>query len=73
MSGANGQPWQFIVVEDAEIRRKITVLYAKGTEIKFDLERALIEDMRHPMYAGPVGGTPGFKDAPVIIVVINPG
>ena len=71
MSGANGQPWEFIVVKDAETRNKITALLAKGSEIKWDVEKTRIEELRHLAFVKPHKGAPGFKDAPVFIVVIG--
>lgn len=70
MSGANGQPWEFIVVKDKETRNKITAIYAKGQKEKWYIEQSRIEELRHSGYpAGIRAETAGFRDAPVFIVV----
>jgi 5,6-dimethylbenzimidazole synthase len=68
-SGANSQPWEFIVVKDAETRRKIAEIYAKNWLKVYTLEKMRQEEYRHQMFLAPPIGTPGFVDAPVFIVV----
>jgi nitroreductase len=69
MSGANGQPWEFIVVKDEATKKKIGEIYVDYWKKVYTLEKMRIEDFRHPMFTGPPAGTPGFVDAPVLIVV----
>lgn len=70
MSGANAQPWEFIVIKDKETKDKIVDIYANERESSWDLEKTRIREIRHPQYIdGPPVGLPGFEDAPVFIVV----
>jgi len=84
MSGANGQPWEFIVVTDPALRGALFKLY--GEEISnynFWMEQIRMPDLRHPAFQ--VEGTPeeqwkkiqsrqqGWDRAPVLIVVIGDG
>ncbi|MBI4187779.1 MAG: nitroreductase family protein [Chloroflexi bacterium] len=69
MSGGNGQPWEFIVVKDKETRKKIVELYQQNDQ-SWPVEKTRIKELRFPaMMEGPTGRPPGFKDAPVLIVV----
>ena len=69
MSGANGQPWEFVVVQDRAMIEKIAELYTDTSRkdgVEFEMH--LREELRQPWIytaTGPVG----FKDAPVIIAV----
>jgi len=71
MSGANAQPWEFIIIREKATRDKIVEFYATYLNQEFwDFERTRIKEMRHPMYADGLAPDPAsFKDAPVIIVV----
>jgi nitroreductase len=71
-SGANAQPWEFIVVKDKAKRARIADLVMESHKILFDIERTRVEELRHPAYRG--GERQGqdnvaFSDAPVFIVV----
>ncbi len=69
-SGANAQPWEFIVIKDKKIKDEIVRLYEKGHQQVWNVERTRIRELRHPTYIdGPPTKPPGFKDAPVFIVV----
>ena len=73
MSGANGQPWEFIVVRDREIMRQ---LYEAGAESERQIaliEMSRTEEMRQPWYRDLPNTIPPsrFSDAPVIIVVLG--
>lgn len=62
-SGGNGQPWEFIVVRDKQVRYKIADYYLKQMEQKREMDLA-------------VRGTAkmtgdGFRHAPVHIVVVG--
>jgi len=62
-SGGNGQPWEFIVVRDEEVRHKIADYYMKQMEQKREMDLA-------------VRGTAkmtgdGFRRAPVHIVILG--
>ena len=55
-SGANAQPWEFIVVK--EHRRQA-----------WDIEKTRVEELRHNGLREPPTKPPSYKDAPVFIVV----
>lgn len=67
MSGANGQPWEFIVVKDKDTRAKIFELYRGHRKFVDVVERTRIEEIRQPIVGTLDEGFPMFKDAPVII------
>lgn len=69
MSGANGQPWEFIVVKDKAVRDEIARLHEAATKRTYVIESTRLVELRHPNYITPPQGLPGFKDAPVLIVV----
>ena len=70
MSGANAQPWEFIVVKNKETKEKIADIYAEHRKRGWDIEKTRIREARHPAYVdGPSQNPPGFKDAPVLIIV----
>lgn len=70
MSGANGQPWEFIVVTDKALREKIVEICGQGQKERWVIEQSRVEDLRHPGWKASVKpGVPGWKDAPVMIIV----
>jgi nitroreductase len=69
MSGANGQPWEFIVVKDAKTKDKIGDIYMESKKDTYEIEKTRIEELRHPQYSSPPKGKPGFIGAPVLLVV----
>ncbi|MBI4333096.1 MAG: nitroreductase family protein [Chloroflexi bacterium] len=69
MSGANGQPWEFVVVKDKDTRAKIYELYKAHRRFVDVIERTRIEEIRQPITGAVDEGVPLFKDAPVIIVI----
>lgn len=69
MSGANGQPWEFVVVKDKEARQKITDIATEQTKRIRPIELTRVEEIRQPQLARPTQTDVGIKDAPVIIVV----
>ncbi|HLB12040.1 MAG TPA: nitroreductase family protein [Dehalococcoidia bacterium] len=64
-SGGNSQPWEFVVITDAEMRRRIYDLYVKTSEEKREMELAVRGELG--------GGTSprGFRNAPVFILVLG--
>ncbi|MDP2644485.1 MAG: nitroreductase family protein [Desulfobacterales bacterium] len=68
-SGANAQPWEFIVVKDPQTRLKIATLYADYWRAIYDIEKSRVEDLKHQGFTTLPTGTPGFVNAPVFIVV----
>lgn len=70
MSGANAQPWEFIVVKDPETRKKIVSVFHEYNTQMYVMEKVRVEEFRQPKYRHPPA-QPGFKDAPVLIVVVG--
>ncbi len=70
MSGANGQPWEFIIIRDECLREKIAQLHEEASRRAYVIESTRLKELRHPGYLEPPKGEPpGFKDAPIFIVV----
>lgn len=69
MSGANAQPWEFIVVKDGETKRKIGELYADYWRAIYEIETSRVEGLKHQGFTTLPTGIPGFANAPVLIVV----
>ncbi len=67
MSGANGQPWEFIVVKDQETRRKIGTLHAEAFGITRPLELSRTPELMHR--GSPVQVPSAFVVAPVHIAI----
>jgi len=64
-SGGNSQPWEFVVVTDLQMRRRMADLYLQQSRDKREMEIAV---------RGNVGGgvsPSGFKNAPVYILVLG--
>src|SRR5438552_2493292 len=62
-SGGNGQPWEFVVIRNAEMRARIAELFMKQQEEKKEMELAIRGTIR-------LTGA-GFRDAPVYILVVG--
>ncbi len=69
MSGANAQPWEFIVVKDGETRRKIGELYSDYWRAIYEIENSRVQDLKHQGFTTLPSGIPGFANAPVLVVV----
>ena len=68
-SGANAQPWEFIVVKNKETKAKIVEFYLEHRKQSWDIEKTRIEELRHNSLKNAPTTAPNFKDAPVFIVV----
>ena len=68
MSGGNGQPWEFIVVRDPIVKKRIAEAVFEQRKIEFEIEKTRIEDLRHPGLRN-LADIPDFSEAPVLIVV----
>lgn len=68
MSGANGQPWEFVVVKDKELKERIVQIHKDGRKSIRTIEESRISELRHPAFNVP-REEPGYKDAPVFIVI----
>lgn len=69
MSGANGQPWEFVVVKDAATRARIFDLFKEHRQVTDVMENTRIPELRHPITGTMNQGQPMFKNAPVIIAI----
>ena len=67
-SGANSQPWEFVVVKRKELRERIVEFFKEQGEISYHVEQTRARDRRFPKYLKPPKGTPGFAVAPVYII-----
>ncbi|MFH1003629.1 MAG: nitroreductase family protein [Chloroflexota bacterium] len=70
MSGANGQPWEFVVVRDPELREKVVNAWFEARGEMNAIEQTRLKDLQHRQFIREQT-LPGWKDAPVIIVVIG--
>ena len=85
MSGANSQPWEFMVVRDAETRKKIFETFQEtNTDFVFWMEQIREHDLRHPAYmfeGDPTeqlekarsGMIKSWWKAPVLFVILGDG
>jgi 5,6-dimethylbenzimidazole synthase len=78
MSGANGQPWEFIVVKNPEIRKKLFEAFMQKQEHAWYLEQMRSPQYRHTGYSGSLEQTlqvaskkGSWADAPVVIAVLE--
>jgi len=70
MSGANGQPWEFVVVKNKRTRNKIAEIYVEhGRKRVYTVEKTREKALRHNMFRNFYSNPPGWRDAPVIIAV----
>jgi nitroreductase len=67
-SGANSQPWEFIVIKDKETKDRIVAIVTEQGEPGRKVELARQEDVRFPGSGGPAR-EPGYKNAPVFILL----
>ncbi len=63
-SAGNGQPWEFIVIRDREIRNHIADLFKRQLQDKMELERTIRGHAK-------VGGSIAFRFAPVLILCLG--
>ena len=67
-SGANSQPWEFVVVKRIDLRERIVEIFKAQGEISYALEQTRRPDHRFPRYRNQPQGMPGFAHAPVLII-----
>lgn len=68
-SGANAQPWEFIIVKDPVTRDTMAEQYLKIRMGQYYIEQTRIVELRHHQLSIPPTNKPNFKDAPVLIIV----
>jgi len=69
-SGANKQPWKFVVVKDQNIKKKIRIA-AEEEEKKFYEQRATEEWLRDLNKFGTDSNKPFIENAPALIIVFR--
>ncbi|MDP2720054.1 MAG: nitroreductase family protein [Dehalococcoidia bacterium] len=67
-SGANSQPWEFVVVKDRDTKEKIGEWFQEAAELSSRVENTRDSEMRHSSANSNVA-RPGFIDAPVLILL----
>jgi len=84
MSGANSQPWEFIVVREEQIKQQLVEAYVQeNSEFIFWMEQTRLPALRHPQFQ--VEGDPAeqwehlrnrlgaWGQAPVLIAILGDG
>lgn len=69
-SGANSQPWEFIVIRDQATKDKMAVWARQHQELVHEAELTRPEELRWPSAARPVADAV-FKKSPVLILVVG--
>jgi len=70
MSGANAQPWEFVVVRDVQTRAKIVDSWLSPNQEAWVIEQTRVPEVRHHHLRLPLAA-PSFRDAPVLIVMVG--
>ena len=70
MSGANAQPWEFVVVQNAAIRAELAQSWFEPHKEMYAIEQMRVAELQLPPLR-EFASTAAFKDAPVIIVVLG--
>jgi nitroreductase len=68
-SGANSQPWEFIVVKKQELKDSIVKLCEEGNAHAYRMELTREPGRRFPTFIKPPQQPPGFASAPVFIIM----
>gem|GEM_PF-25067 len=80
MSGANSQPWQFIVIKNREVKDRLASIYSRYREITLALELTRLEEYRQPAFRAPDSTQSieairsrftAWSKAPVIIALVG--
>jgi len=70
MSGANAQPWEYIVVDDSAVRELIISAWIEVRKESLSIEQTRLSELCHPHFRGSEVVL-GFKAAPVFIVILG--
>jgi nicotinate-nucleotide--dimethylbenzimidazole phosphoribosyltransferase len=82
MSGANSQPWEYIVVKNPETKRELFRAYSDEVrDYTYWMEQQRVYELRHPAYAMSENDPKmkeatldvGFAEAPAFICVVGDG
>ena len=64
-SGANSQPWEFVVIKREELRNEIIEIHKKATAIMAEIELTQEQELRFNLHDS---APPSFINAPVLII-----
>ncbi len=67
-SGANSQPWEFVVIRGQETKDRLAAIVRDQMELGHKAELTRLPELRWPSAARPVSD-PAWKSAPVLILV----
>jgi 5,6-dimethylbenzimidazole synthase len=81
MSGANSQPWEYIVVKDPKVKKDLFRCYSEdNTDFIYWMEQQRVFELRHPAYQMTADEAverqrrgAGWSEAPALIVVVGGG
>src|ERR1051326_7588451 len=81
MSGANSQPWEYIVVKDPQVKKDLFRAYTEvNAEFIYWMEQQRVFELRHPAYQLTAEKAveqqrrgAGWSEAPALIVVVGDG
>jgi nitroreductase len=81
MSGANSQPWEFIVIRDPEMKRTLLKTYNEvDIDFTYWMEQQRAPELRHPSFqisheesVVKARTTKGWSEAPFLIVLLGDG
>ena len=71
MSGANAQPWEFVVVRDKERLRMIAESWREPHREVYTIEQTRIPELRLTPLRDTCDTAPPWRDAPVMIVMVG--
>lgn len=70
-SGANSQPWEYIVVKDKKLKDKIVEFYGEHQKLAFKIEQTRPPEERMPRFNEMPKFPPSFAVAPVFILLVG--
>jgi nitroreductase len=84
MSGANAQPWEYIVVTDPAVKKELFRVYMDevDSDFIFWMEQMRVDEFRHPAFhltgtpeeqIREIKTRPGWAEAPALIVIVGDG
>ncbi|MBI4334148.1 MAG: nitroreductase family protein [Chloroflexi bacterium] len=70
-SGANCQPWEFVIVKNKETKEKIYEFITEMNPINRKVELTRPSQLQHHGSHGGTDGRPGYMEAPVFIITCS--
>lgn len=71
MSGANAQPWEFIVIKDPEIKKQVNDVRNRYLQMEWIVEQTRLQEFRQPHFRTDHPTEIEWTDAPVIIAPVG--